>query len=79
MWWRRAVLPSLPWVVCFLSFLLSEFAERRKFYTEYVAFWASFGIRILEYVWNTAGILPIRVEYSPRRGRLEYVEYVFRE
>ena len=20
MWWRRAVLPSLPWVVCFLSF-----------------------------------------------------------
>merc|ERR1712185_191238 len=19
-WWRRAVLPSLPWVVCFLSF-----------------------------------------------------------
>ena len=23
-WWRRAVLPSLPWVVCFLSFFLSE-------------------------------------------------------
>ena len=22
-WWRRAVLPSLPWVVCFLSFFLS--------------------------------------------------------
>ena len=22
MWWRRAVLPSLPWVVCFLSFFL---------------------------------------------------------
>ena len=21
-WWRRAVLPSLPWVVCFLSFFL---------------------------------------------------------
>ena len=23
-WWRRAVLPSLPWVVCFLSFFLSR-------------------------------------------------------
>ena len=23
-WWRRAVLPSLPWVVSFLSFFLSE-------------------------------------------------------
>ena len=23
-WWRRAVLPSLPWVVCFLSFLSSK-------------------------------------------------------
>jgi len=23
-WWRRAVLPSLPWVVCFLSFFLFE-------------------------------------------------------
>jgi len=22
-WWRRAVLPSLPWAVCFLSFFLS--------------------------------------------------------
>ena len=22
MWWRCAVLPSLPWVVCFLSFFL---------------------------------------------------------
>ena len=22
-WWRRAVLPSLPWVVCFLSFFLA--------------------------------------------------------
>ena len=21
-WWRRTVLPSLPWVVCFLSFFL---------------------------------------------------------
>ena len=26
-WWRRAVLPSLPWVVCFLSFFL--FARHR--------------------------------------------------
>ena len=36
---------------------LSEFAERRKFYTEYVHFWS------LEYVntWNTGGI---RVEYG---------------
>ena len=23
-WWRRAVLPSLPWVVCFLSFFLAS-------------------------------------------------------
>ena len=23
-WWRRAVLPSLPWVVCFLSFFLQK-------------------------------------------------------
>ena len=23
-WWRRAVLPSLPWVVCFLSFFLES-------------------------------------------------------
>merc|ERR1712086_202479 len=23
-WWRRAVLPSLPWVVCFLSFFLRD-------------------------------------------------------
>merc|ERR1739847_217651 len=23
-WWRRAVLPSLPWVVCFLSFFLAR-------------------------------------------------------
>ena len=46
----------------------SEFAERRKFYTEYVHFWTSFGIRILEYVWNSAGILRIRAEYSPRGG-----------
>ena len=23
-WWRRAVLPSLPWVVCFLSFFLGK-------------------------------------------------------
>ena len=38
---------------------------------------ASFGIRILEYVWNTVGILRIRAEYSPFGGRLEYVEYVF--
>ena len=54
-----------------------EFAERRKMYTEYVPFWASFGIRIQEYVWNTSGILRIRAEYSPLGGRLEYVEYVF--
>ena len=54
-----------------------EFAERRKIYTEYVHFWASFGIRIQEYVWNTSGILRIRAEYSPLGGRLEYVEYVF--
>ena len=23
-WWRRAVLPSLPWVVCFLSFFFTS-------------------------------------------------------
>ena len=23
-WWRRAVLPSLPWLVCFLSFFLFD-------------------------------------------------------
>ena len=39
--------------------------------------WASFGIRIQEYVWNTSGILRIRAEYSPLGGLLEYVEYVF--
>ena len=38
--------------------LLCEFAERRKFYTEYVHFGATFGILIPEYVvweviWNT--------------------------
>ena len=27
-WWRRAVLPSLPWVVCFLSFLFTGLARR---------------------------------------------------
>ena len=29
-WWRRAVLPSLPWVVCFLSLHDS----RKEFYNE---------------------------------------------
>ena len=24
MWWRRTVLPSLPWVVCFLSFFFQN-------------------------------------------------------
>ena len=48
--------------------LQCEFAERRKFYTEYVPFWASFGICIQEYVWNTSGILRIRAEYSPLGG-----------
>ncbi len=37
--------------------LRAEFAVRRIFYTEYVHFGGSFGIRILEYVWNTVGIL----------------------
>jgi len=26
-WWRRAALPSLPWVVCFLSFFLGTIAR----------------------------------------------------
>eukprot|EP00966_Prymnesium_polylepis_P239422 5536872-Prymnesium_polylepis.1 len=37
--------------------LSAEFAERRNFYTKYVHFGGSFGIRIMEYVWNTVGLL----------------------
>ena len=29
MWWRRAVLPSLPWRVCFLSFCFFSFLQAR--------------------------------------------------
>ena len=28
-WWRRAVLPSLPWVLCFVSFFLFDISPRR--------------------------------------------------
>ena len=30
-WWRRAVLPSLPWLVCFLSFFVLFFLFIRRF------------------------------------------------
>ena len=30
MWWRRAVLPSLPWVACFLSFFLSVGFQQKQ-------------------------------------------------
>ena len=46
--------------------LLSEFAERRKFYTEYVHFWS------LEYgVFH--GIRGIRVEYGWNTGLWEVI------
>ena len=63
--------PSFVCFVCFLSFLrasalLCEFAERRKFYTEYVHFWS------LEYgVFH--GIRGIRVEYGWNTGLWEVI------
>ena len=49
-----------------------EYAERRKNYTEYVPFGASFGIhvRIPEYVWNTAEILRIPCMYGKNTALL---------
>ena len=34
-WWRRAVLPSLPWVVCFLSFFLFSISHLVKEFFEH--------------------------------------------
>ena len=76
---KALIRPSLsdPTYSTYLPYNVNEFAERRKFYTEYVPFWASFGICIQEYVRSTSGILRIRAEYSPLGGLLEYVDYVF--
>ena len=47
-WWRRAVLPSLPWVVCFLSFflclrlLLTSKSSSKKKSVNIVGFFISF-------------------------------------
>ena len=53
--------------------LLCEFAERRKFYTEYVPFWASVGIRIQEYVHSVCGIRPEYCEYGQNTAPWEVV------
>eukprot|EP00966_Prymnesium_polylepis_P082409 1908374-Prymnesium_polylepis.1 len=53
---RRRLVMRTPTGKALVS-LRAEFAERRSFYTEYVHFGGSFGIRILEHVWNTVGIL----------------------
>ena len=63
---KALIRPSLsdPTYSTYLPYNVNEFAERRKFYTEYVTFWASFGIHIQEYVWNTSGIRPEYCEYG---------------
>ena len=58
--------------------LQPEFAERENFYTEYVHFGGSFGIRIHVFHAYSTVFHVFWAEYRLFRGHLEYVEYVFR-
>ena len=56
---RALAVTCVPALVAEPYSVYCEFAERRKFYTEYVHFWPVFGIR-----WNTI------VFHSPRAARM---------